>query len=490
MKNRFVFKRRLLSGAAACLMLFALAGCHSSESASEAEGGSKTDAGVDLPDYIPDGGGTGDDVSGDSQSGVVGSQPLQSGASGSNDSGHGDGGTTADPFAGISKDLKGTTVTVATWGDESAAEYAKVATKFTKDYGIKVKWVTYNQGTYVSSVVQQIAAGSGPDVVINNAFFPSGIEMVQPLTSDFDLNDGFWDKRFTDAFSLGGKNYFVNSYKSPFVGGMLVFYNKKIFSDNGLVSPQDYLDQGKWSYENLKKCMQDVKKIGLQGGIVEPMIIAEQMGSQVVQYDSRTGKFTGNATDPNIVAAFQFHTQCVEEGLTGGYNVTQFSSGQIGLVMTGSFGLKYNGYFKDMSPTEIGAVPLPTSLNGKALEYHPIILRGYGIAKGAKNPKGAYYFLRYYLDMDHYAAAGAKIFPNKVLEKYFMETQIPKYKEAKLVFEYYTEPLDLVGKPWGGTDWIAVRHSPSGQVATELSKMVNICNDAAAAANTKLDSLK
>jgi len=462
-----------------CMVIAAFAGCEVNTTSSIPSGSVESSEVANLPDLVLDE--EGNAIS-------DGQDRTDSRGDVSNVVGTG-GGSTTDPFANIPKSLKGTTVTVATWGDESASEYAKVATQFTKDYGIKVKWVTYNQGTYVSNVVQQIAAGSGPDVVINNAFFPSGIEMAQPLTSDFNLDDGFWDKRFSEAAAVKGKYYYVNSYKSPFVGGMLVFYNKKIFNDNGLNSPQDYLDQGAWTYENLKKCMQDVEKIGLNGGIVEPMIMAEQMGSQVVSYDKAKSTFVGNATDPNVIEAFQFYTKCVEEGLTGEYNVTQFSSGQIGLVMTGSFGLKYNGYFKDMSATEIGAVPLPTSLNGKQLNYHPIILRGYGIAKGAENPQGVYYFLRYYLDIDQYEKAGANIFPNKVLQKYFMETQIPKYKNSELVFEYYTEPLEMVGKPWGGIDWINVRHTPSGQVATELAKMVNVCNDAANAANEKLKDL-
>lgn len=67
----------------------------------------------------------------------------------------------------------------------------------------------------------------------------------------------------------------------------------------------------------------------------------------------------------------------------------------------------------------------------------PVGYRGYGICKGAENPDGAYYFLRYFLDMDKYADAGADIFANKVLEKYYRQTQLPLFQQSTLCFEYY-----------------------------------------------------
>lgn len=401
-----------------------------------------------------------------------------------------DGGKTEDPFASIPAKLRGSTVVMAHWGDEGASEYVKVAKQFTKDTKINVKWVQYSESDYVSSIVNQIAAKSSPDVVILNNTFPAALEAVQPLPSEFNINDGFWDKRVSEALSVKGKHYFVNSYNSPFTGGTVVYYNKKIFNDNGLTTPQDYYDQGKWTYENLEKCMQQVKKVGYHGGIIESIVIAEQMGSSLIQYDKATGTYKGNAKDNNLVSAIQYMARGVEQGITGGYGITNFSSGQVGLMMAGTYGLKYNGYLKDMSPSEIGVLPLPTSFEGKTLKYLPLGLRGYGIAKGAKNPSGAYYFLRYFLDFDKYEKAGANIFSNKVMEKYFVETQLPLFKKANLYFEYYQAPLDMVGKSWGGSDWAAVRHAAVGQIAVELDKMTNVCDNAAAVANEKLKSFQ
>ena len=391
-----------------------------------------------------------------------------------------------DIFKNIPEELKKTTVTIAHWGDEGAAEYVKVQKQFTKETGIKVKWMLLTQSDYISSIVKQIAAGTGPDIVICNNTFPTALEAVQPLPSNFNVNDGFWDKRVSDAMSVGGKYYFVNSYSSPFTGGTVVYYNKKIFADNGLTSPDDYVAQGKWTYEALTKCMQQVAKIGKAGGIIESMVLAQQMGSSMITYDSKSKVFSGNPNNENLVSAIQWMAQCVDEGISGGYSINDFASGQVGICMAGTYGMKFNGYFKNTSPSQIGVVPLPTSYKGKNLDYMPLGLRGYGIAKNSKNPEGAYYFLRYFLDFEKYDDAGANIFANKVMEKYFVKTILPNFRKQKLYFEYYNCVLPMIGKAWSSNDWTAVRHAAPGQVAVELGKMSRICDNAADEANAKL----
>lgn len=470
----------------AMLSLTLFAGCgggsDSSDSSLTESGGTAAMDDVDIDLNL---GGSGEDGDGN---GAGGSSGSSGGNSGSQSSGITQVDNT-DIFENIPKKLRGTTVTIAHWGDEGAAEYVKVQKKFTSDTGIKVKWVLLNESEYISSIVKQIAAGSGPDIVICNNTFPTAIEAVQELPSYFDVNDGFWDKRVSDATSANGKYYFVNSYSSPFTGGTVVYYNKKIFSDNGLTTPDEYLAQGQWTYENLTKCIQQVTQVGKNGGILESMVLAEQMGASMITYNAATGTFTGNPNNEDLVAAIQWNSECVEAGFAGGYAIGSFASGQVGICMAGTYGMKYNGYFKDMAPSEIGVVPLPTSYKGRKLEYMPLGVRGYGIAKGAKNAEGAYYFLRYFLDYEKYEDAGAEIFSNKVMEKYFVETQLPAFRNAKLYFEYYNCVLPMIGKSWSSaSEWAAVRRAPSGQVAVELSKLSNICTNAANEANSKLKS--
>ena len=180
-----------------------------------------------------------------------------------------------DVFKNIPKKLKGTSVTFAHWGDEGGAEYVKVAKAFTKLTGINVKWQLFDQLTYEADIAKQIVAGKGPDVIILNDKIPQIYEIAAELPKIFNVNDGFWDPRITEQTKFKGKSYFVNSYYSPYVPTAgIVVYNKKIFNDNGLTSPVDYINQGNWTWETFKQCMLDAKKIGYYGGVLDPELMA------------------------------------------------------------------------------------------------------------------------------------------------------------------------------------------------------------------------
>ncbi len=387
-------------------------------------------------------------------------------------------------FKNIPVKLKGKTVIFSDWGEANSEEYLKVIDKFTKDTGIKVKMLVLSNTDYLAKVAQQIAAGSAPDIAASNSTYPQALEVVQPLPSYFNVSDGFWDPRVSEATKVGNKYYFVNTYNSPFTGGYVVYYNKKIFNNNGLTSPQDYVDSEEWTYENLFQCMKDAKKLGYNN-VIESMTLAEQMGVSLINYDQKTGTFSGKTTDPRLVKALQYMSKAVDEGLTGG-STSSFANGQSGICMLGTYGLKYDGYFKEMAPSDIGVVPLPNSYDGQELKYMPLGYRGYGICKGAKNGEAAYYFLRYYLDLNKYEPAGANIFANKVLEKYFRQTQLVLFQNSPLYFEYFQGALALINKPWNSGDWTAIRHSAASQVAIELAKMQNVVDAAAAAATAKV----
>mgnify|MGYP003304305780 CR=1 FL=1 len=133
------------------------------------------------------------------------------------------------------------------------------------------------------------------------------------------------------------------------------------------------------------------------------------------------------------------------------------------------------------------------TFNGKTATYHNSVLRGYGIGKDAKNVEGAYYLLRFFLDINNYDEAGADIFVNKSIERYFKETYLPNYKKGKLNIEYMTNPLSIVGSPWtqasaGGWGEVFGPISPE-EVETNLAARANIVENAAKKATEKLQGI-
>ena len=84
-----------------------------------------------------------------------------------------------------------------------------------------------------------------------------------------------------------------------------------------------------------------------------------------------------------------------EEVLTG-WDLTNVQQGKVGLFTAISYGLYNEGnWFQNNFAKNLEAVPVagPTSTT-----YTPVRPKVWGVPKKAKNPEGAAYFLRYFLD--------------------------------------------------------------------------------------------
>ena len=397
----------------------------------------------------------------------------------------------SDPFANIPKRLKGSTVTFAHFGDEGADEYVKVFNAFEKKTGIKVKPVSFNQVEYVSQVAKQINAGQAPDVIICNSTFPSALEIAQPLQNIIDLNDDFWSDTITKQTTVGKNTYFVNSTQGPWMNVGCMFYNKTMFNTLGLTTPTVYYKAGQWTWETYKKLLEQITKAGYVGGTADPLVIAWSVGKPVVSYDPATATFSSNVKQ--LEKYIQFDRQNFKEGLWSSTDWWgTFGNGNIGLYLSDTYGLKYNGYFKNADDNMLAAVPAPTSFQGEPTKT-TLSIRGYGIAKGAKNPEAAVYFLRYFLDYEYYDDAGADIFKNKNLEKLYFDELMPEIDKGNVVLEYYYNPIyiatgkssisdeNLLGK--------ALSAEPS-QVPGELAAVKNVMQNVVNKANEKIKPFK
>lgn len=396
-----------------------------------------------------------------------------------------------DVFKNIPKKLRGTTVTFAHWGDEGGAEYVKVAKAFTKLTGINVKWQLFDQTTYEADIAKQIVAGKGPDLIILNDKIPQIYEIASELPAIFKVNDGFWDPRITEQTKFKGKSYFVNSYYSPYVPTSgIVVYNKKIFNDNGITSPVDYINQNNWTWETFKQCMLDAKKIGYYGGVLDPELMAKTMGPGFMSYDAKSGKVVCNKNNDAMLKSLKFYAECREEGLVGNYLIAQYPAGNIAMLTTDAYAIKKNGYLKDMSASDYGAVRMPDSFEGKPCNYGGVGLRAYGIAKNAKNVDGAYYFLRYFLDIDN-CNKDASIFGNKEMQKFYTETVLNDYRNNDLKISILGGPLYMVDLNWTHSEiFKELRRQSSEQMAVELGKIMNTFQNATDESNKKLASYK
>lgn len=312
-----------------------------------------------------------------------------------------------DPYASMPESIKGSTVRFATWLDHTQSEGALALSTINDDIGIKVELFMVPQSNYIQNLQAKIASGDIPDVCLSNEndqSFPLTMQILQPINkcSTIDLNEPFWDQGMIARSTFNGDIYMLNSIGSPWVGADFVYYNKNLFEENGIKTPQQYYDEGEWTLDNLKKVLKDVKSIGsnYQGGMMTPQMITAIYDTAFIKYDYKTGIFSNNVNDPNLVKAYQWYADVRDEGLLGG-SYQKFMQGLTGIVITDSFGLRKEGYFKEMSADDIGYVYLPTvDIGGK--QMFSSNYRMYGIVAGAKNPDAGAYFIRYWLDNENY----------------------------------------------------------------------------------------
>ena len=221
--------------------------------------------------------------------------------------------------------------------------------------------------------------------------------------------------------TINGKTYLVNTVGNIWNEVDCVFYNKKLFNENNITTPEEYYKAGNWTFDTMKKAMQDVKALGSDyiGGYLDWETVLGCTG--VSYYKWENGKFS-NGIDSKLKDVSRYLATCLKEGLIKGlndYNLRDdFINGKVGIALTNAYGLKKTGYWSKMNADNIGFTYLPDwSKSQKAVTTG--LFRGWGIVKGSKNPVAAGLFLRYYLDVNNYNTTSA--FINSAAESFFFK---------------------------------------------------------------------
>lgn len=379
---------------------------------------------------------------------------------------------------------RGTTVVYATWKDPNKNEDGKVVKDFQKRFGITVKIDTTPQATYVQEVAGKIAAGESPDVFFDNCFFPASISCLQPIDAmELDLTDGIWDQGMLEMSKLGGKSFLVNTVGNIWAEVDCLFYNKKIFADNNITTPEDYVAAGKWDFAALTKCMKDVKNAGYIGGYIDVQSLLASTGAGF--YEFKDGRFS-NGVSPMTVNVMKQISQWISDGLIRdpleSNLLTNFIKGNCGIAITNVYGTKATGYFSEMNPNDVGFTYIP-QYDAQNKAYTTGLFRGWGLVRGAKNPGGAGIFLRYYLDAGNYDLNSA--FINKEAQNFFFKLTSGVDTDDK-------NPYMLLGiqQMMGVDNTNEYRGTASvapGQVSAKIAALGNQINSTSKKINSELD---
>ena len=454
------------------LMVFALiTGCRkTTDGVSSDVYTSEIEASVSSDEDVSSADAASSDTSGTSQNASsTGSNKDKPTASGSSD--------TVNP-----EKYRGSTVRYATWKNPYQNEDGAVIDKFQKKYGIKVKIDMVAQATYVQEIAGMIAAGNSPDIFFDNGFFPSSISCLQPLEAmQLDLTDGIWDQGMIKMSTLGGQPFLVNTVGNIWAEVDCLFYNKKIFSDNNITTPEEYYKAGKWTFAALTKCMTEVKNAGYIGGYIDVQSLLASTGAGF--YNFNNGKFSNGVNEMTYNVMTQI-SQWVSDGLIKNplerNLLNNFITGKAGIAITNAFGMKATGYFEKMNPNDVGFTYIPRyDDNTKA--YTTGLFRGWGLIRGSKNPVAAGIFLRYYLDVNNYDTDSAFI-SNEARQFFFKLTSGVDTDDKN---PYWL--LGIASLCSESTDkYVGIAAEAPGQVRTKISAYLPTIKNNAEKVNSEL----
>ena len=300
----------------------------------------------------------------------------------------------------IPENLKGTEISIAHYydpknGDNGATDIIDI---FMQKTGINVKIDIYPQSEYYTKLASLVAGGEAPDIFFDNNNFPMTVSLADPLErTKLDLSDAFWDQSVIKHSTINGKAYGLDAAGGLVGGGDLLYYNKTMFREYGIKTPDEYINEGKWTWEVFREVCEEVrsanKKFEACGNIF--LNVLAPYNTDLIKFSG--GVFSSNLTDPALLAITRVHGELLKDEYEEG-TTDAFKGGTVGMQIVDHFGLKKSGYFQGMTDT-VGYVDLPAlTVDGKEIKPNGGYYQAYCIGKGSKNPEAAGLFLKTYLN--------------------------------------------------------------------------------------------
>ena len=367
------------------------------------------------------------------------------------------------------EDYRGTTITYATWRNPAQYEDGPVVKAFEKKYGITVKVDLMTESEYTQKVLANIQTKKSPDIYFSTYTFPYCIEALQPIdAAKLNLKESIWDKALINLATVNGKTYLVDTIGNIWKDEDMIVYNKKIFRDANIPTPEELQEAGNWNFDTMTQCMKKVAALGTDyiGGAVHLEGLIHSAGASVIGY--KDGKFYNGTQNTVTQEIMQWASTGLKEGWLGTTSIyealNQFPSNKVGIAVLHSFSLKKTGYLRNMKSSDIGFTTLPSYKGNEPTATS--FVRGWGLCKGANNPVAAGIFLRYYLDVNNYDTGSA--FISKDAENFFFKLTSTATQNKNFYFCYGSGVTGITGKNSAVGDYISAPASadPSQVIQT------------------------
>lgn len=319
--------------------------------------------------------------------------------------------TWAQVKAKMPKDL-GKEIVFFNWNPMNSVSGAVDAiSAFKKETGINVKWEVGAYDEYITKIVSRVATNTSPDIVRMRDTDISLIKQLMPLSDlGYDFSDKAWNQTLMNEYKVNGKQYGMILNDTPYYQAHVMYYNRSLINKYKLEDPYDLWKEGKWTWN---KCMEMCEEFLEQAGdnydgltMADFCEYAHCLGVPMIVYDAATSQYVSNLSDNRTVKAWQFVSNNLKKGNLNEVNwdLAGFNAG-LNLFANNALISARSSHFHyvDLKKNgELGTVPLPT-VNGQKDYYVPLMENeAYAVPKGAPNAKAVPYFLRYFLDANHY----------------------------------------------------------------------------------------
>jgi multiple sugar transport system substrate-binding protein len=277
-------------------------------------------------------------------------------------------------------------------------EFPNESLEYIKElYGIEVEHIIVDWAQKQTKFVSMSMAGEAPDLLLLD-YMPALITdgYVQPFDDYMDMDSDIWEdvKESNELFKRDGKTYYrvVNVTRND-----ILWYNKKLFEENGMITPREYYEDGNWTWNTLREAAIDMTfdmnndgEPDIYGlGFENTEALIYTTGATFINYNN-DGTAENNLRDPRIARAMDFlssliHTDKVVNPVVQ-ENRDKFIQGQIAML---AGPLWWRSSFKDMiGRGEIDFVPYPRDPEADKY-YIGELVTGFFMGKDCKNPEGA-----------------------------------------------------------------------------------------------------
>ncbi|MFM9278061.1 ABC transporter substrate-binding protein [Paenibacillus jiagnxiensis] len=313
----------------------------------------------------------------------------------------------SSPSSGDNAEGERVQLTMQAWGNPAELKvYQKALDAFTKENPqIHVKLVPVPGDQYEQKLLTSLQGNRGPDVFYSSEPTMSRLieaGQVQPL-SEFlqseesyvkadEFPEGLWGPARKD-----GEIYGLPPDSNPLV----LYYNKKVFEEAGVKSPQEYYDEGRWNWDAFREVTGQLKAAGKQGYIMENWWAHwySWVWSNGGRIFDEQGKLVLNENEP-AKEAFGFMHDLVQDGnavyagsLPKGQGAdAMFMSGQVGMLAAGRW---LEPLFTQNKSIEFDYIAFPSNTGKK----EPVAVPAAYFAVNSKNPhvKEAMKFISFYV---------------------------------------------------------------------------------------------